>query len=106
MGKLNCWEFKGCGREPGGRNAHEYGVCPASTEPVFDGTNSGKNSGRACWVVAGTFCGGRVQGTYAEKMGSCMKCEFQHLVSAEEHPDFTFTTQLLKRLNEAHAKRR
>ncbi len=32
MGKLNCWDFKKCGRQSGGEKAHELGVCPASTE--------------------------------------------------------------------------
>jgi len=25
---LNCWEFKKCGREPGGEKASELGICP------------------------------------------------------------------------------
>ncbi len=33
---LNCWEFKGCGREEGGRNAHERGICPAYTQGAGD----------------------------------------------------------------------
>lgn len=28
--KLNCWEFKKCGREPGGLKARERGACPAT----------------------------------------------------------------------------
>jgi hypothetical protein len=28
--KLNCWEVKKCGREPGGVKVKELGVCPAS----------------------------------------------------------------------------
>ena len=27
--KLNCWEFKKCGREPGGTNASQRETCPA-----------------------------------------------------------------------------
>jgi hypothetical protein len=27
--KVNCWEFKKCGRESQGPNAAELGVCPA-----------------------------------------------------------------------------
>jgi len=30
--KKNCWEFMKCGREPGGVNAIELGVCRAATE--------------------------------------------------------------------------
>ena len=69
--KLNCWEFKRCGREPGGMNSRELGVCPAASETRVDGANGGHNGGRACWAVAGTLCGGKVQGTYAMKMGTC-----------------------------------
>ncbi len=37
MGKLNCWEFRKCGREPGGIKVHESGVCPAPLEIEVDG---------------------------------------------------------------------
>ncbi len=63
---MNCWEFKGCGREAGGSKAAELGVCPAFTE----------EAGEACWLIAGTFCGDKVQGTHAQKEGNCMQCEF------------------------------
>ncbi len=63
---MNCWEMKECGREEGGAKVAEYGVCPAYT----------KNAGEACWIVAGTFCGGEVQGTFAEKEHNCMRCDF------------------------------
>jgi len=53
--KLNCWDFKKCGREPDGENIAECGVCPAATE-------GGDNGGRACWVVAGTSCKGGAEG--------------------------------------------
>jgi len=64
--EMNCWEFKRCGREEGGRNAHLLGVCPAYVE----------NAGEACWLIAGTLCDGRVQGTYTEKVGTCVNCDF------------------------------
>ncbi len=28
-----------------------------------------------CWLVAGTFCRGEVQGHFAQKLGNCAKCE-------------------------------
>lgn len=62
---LNCWEFKKCGREPGGAKAGELGVCPAYPD-----------GGRNCAAVAGTFCGGKVQGSFATKVQSCKKCDF------------------------------
>lgn len=65
-----------CGREPGGKNADESGVCPAAAANVFDGFNSGRNGGRICWLIAGTFCNKKVQGKFAEKRHSCKDCEF------------------------------
>jgi len=76
MPQQNCWEFKKCGREPGGAHVQEFGACPAATETRVDGVNGGKNGGRTCWAIAGTMCSGRVQGTYAAKMSSCQSCEF------------------------------
>lgn len=35
--RQNCWEFKKCGREPGGAKASELGVCPAATDASSDG---------------------------------------------------------------------
>ncbi len=61
----DCWETKKCGRTPGGHKVAEYGVCPAYP-----------NNGKDCWNVAGTFCGGKVQGTAAEKRGGCLICNF------------------------------
>ncbi|MBI5049395.1 MAG: hypothetical protein HZC11_00595 [Nitrospirae bacterium] len=82
--KQNCWEFKKCGREPGGEKVKDMGICPASTDTASDGLNDGKNGGRICWALAGTFCGGIVQGTFAQKQVSCMSCEFYKKVKDEE----------------------
>lgn len=62
---MNCWENKNCGRERGGAKTDQLGECPAWPD-----------HGRDCWAVAGTLCGGQVQGTEAEKIGNCRKCEF------------------------------
>lgn len=51
---LKCWEVKSC----------EKTDCP-----------SYKSENLRCWQVAGTFCGGRVQGFFANKYGDCRKCE-------------------------------
>jgi len=82
--RLNCWEFKKCGREPGGFRAHELGVCPTTLETALDGLHGGKNAGRACWAVAGTFCGGEPQGTYAKKLKDCTRCDFHQSIIKEE----------------------
>lgn len=93
--KRNCWEFKKCGREPGGENADELGICPASVYPRLDGAHGGKNGGRVCWVIAGTMCGGEVQGSFAIKYQDCRKCDFYQLVMEEEGPNFLITIDLI-----------
>ena len=84
MPRLNCWEFKKCGRQPGGAKASELGVCAAASERRLGGANGGTNGGRVCWYVAGTLCGGKVQGTFATKLTNCMQCEFYKSVLQEE----------------------
>jgi hypothetical protein len=88
MAKQNCWEFKKCGRQVGGEKAKELGVCPASNNADNNKVNNGTNSGRVCWAIAGTLCGGKVQGTFADKQLSCMSCEFLKKVKSEEGDDF------------------
>ncbi len=63
--RLNCWEIKKCGREGGGVKAGELGVCPAYP-----------NHGHSCAALDGTLCGGKVQGTFAEKLRNCINCNF------------------------------
>ncbi len=84
MAKANCWEVKKCGREPGGANVGQLGVCPAATRLELDGVNAGRNGGRVCWALTGTLCGGVVQGTFALKLGNCRLCEFFQSVRSEE----------------------
>jgi hypothetical protein len=62
---MNCWEFNKCGREAGGVNVQENGVCPAYPD-----------HGRKCAQIAGTLCGGKVQGTIATKLLNCIECDF------------------------------
>ena len=86
--KANCWEFKKCGREPGGAKVAALGVCPAASHASATGMNGGRNGGRICWALTGTLCGGKVQGAFAEKLLNCMDCEFYQLVRAEEGAGF------------------
>ncbi len=88
MAKTNCWEHKKCGREVGGAKVKELGVCPASTNEKNSGKNGGNAAGRFCWKVAGTICGGKVQGTFAEKMMNCANCDFFKSVKSEEGAAF------------------
>ncbi len=96
--KENCWSFMKCGREPGGKNIDEKGICPAAKMSILNGFNQGVNSGRACWFIAGTFCPKSVQGTYAQKIKTCMECDFYKKVHSEDG-----TTSLKTGLAEAYA---
>ncbi|MDO8282237.1 MAG: response regulator [Thermodesulfovibrionia bacterium] len=57
-----CWEFKKCGKED----------CPAY----------GKHNVR-CWQLAGTHCGGQVQGQFAQKYGRCEQCDVYKMSTAD-----------------------
>ncbi len=94
---LNCWEFNKCGREQGGKRVDELGVCPAATDTSFDGINHGLNGGRVCWAIAGTFCEGKIQGAFADKRHSCVKCNFFKMVNSGDEGKET-PTKLLKHL--------
>jgi hypothetical protein len=99
--KINCWEFKKCGRESGGAKANELGICIATTEMRANGINRGKNAGRACWAVAGTLCEGIVQGTFAMKLGNCLKCDFYKLVIKEEGSEHKKAKDVLEKLKKS-----
>jgi hypothetical protein len=98
MVKKNCWEVKKCGREPGGAKTAELGICHAATEIKLNGTNEGKNAGRACWAVTGTLCGGKVQGSFAAKMSNCLECEFYKEVQNEEGKNLVGVKKILEKL--------
>ena len=82
--RQNCWEFKNCGREQEGDKVSELGVCPAAEDIECEGLNSGNYGGRICWAVAGTFCGGKLQGMFAQKLHNCMGCDFFKIVKEEQ----------------------
>ena len=54
----------------------------------MSGFNSGVDGGRICWAIAGTLCGGKIQGTFAQKASNCMACEFYRVVRQEEGSNF------------------
>ena len=89
MQKINCWESLKCAKE----------TCPAHSEKRLDGVHGGTNAGRACWAVAGTRCGGKVQGNYAQKLGNCMRCDFYQQVVKEEGATLVNGLRLLEILN-------
>lgn len=92
--KLNCWEYKQCGREPGGDKALEVGICPSTTDTKYNGINDGTNAGRCCWHVAGTLCGGKIQGVFAHKIGNCKNCDFFKKAQQEEDNKFILKPNL------------
>lgn len=98
MKKINCWEFKKCGREPGGKNVNELGVCRAAVEESCDGINDGKNGGRCCWAISGTLCRGKVQGVFAAKITSCIRCDFFHVVEDEQGEKLADEKEIFARL--------
>jgi signal transduction histidine kinase/ActR/RegA family two-component response regulator len=60
-----CWEMKNC----------DYRECPAY----------GMRNVR-CWQIAGTHCGGKVQGQFALKFGDCEKCDvYKESVKVPKH---------------------
>ena len=95
MKKLNCWEFKKCGRQLGGGNAL-LGLCPAATNVLLDGIHDGAYAGRACWIVEGTMCNGEVQGAFSQKIQCCGSCDFYVTVKTEEAGNLQMTHRLLK----------
>ena len=98
MVKINCWEYKKCGREPNGSKVDELGICPSSTEETIDGVHGGKNAGRACWVVGGTLCEGEIQGTFAKKYDNCFECDFFKAVKEEEGSNLMMAIALLNKM--------
>jgi signal transduction histidine kinase/CheY-like chemotaxis protein len=71
-----CWEAKKCNNT----------ACP-----------SYKNHGKLrCWEVAGTFCRGKVQGGFAQKLGDCSLCEVYQSSRANPVMDLgeTFNTMI------------
>ena len=80
-----------CGREPGGANVDEFGICPAAVDVRYDGVNGGDCAGRCCWFVFGTYCNSEVQGTFAKKIGDCLDCPFFVEVGKQEGMRMAFT---------------
>jgi hypothetical protein len=101
MKKLNCWEFKKCGREVNGKDAKTLGVCPASLETKLEGVHEGTKAGRSCWVVVGTLCKGEVQGSFAMKFHNCQQCDFYLAVKNEEGAHFKLSATILAMLRQA-----
>ncbi len=99
MNKQNCWEYKKCGREPGGISVDDEGICPAAIETRTHGINGGTNGGRTCWAVTGTHCGGIKQVSLASKLITCTQdCKFYHKVQEDEQEGYMNSAKILNLL--------
>ena len=98
MAKTNCWEFKRCGRQPGGAHVVELGVCPAATVQDAHGIHDGQNGGRACWAIVGTLCKGQVQDSLVAKMHHCVGCDFRSEVESDTGADLLTPAEIANRL--------
>ncbi|MBE0416421.1 MAG: hypothetical protein IBX63_01470 [Coriobacteriia bacterium] len=96
--RLNCWDYQGCERGPGGRRSTDGARCPASHCDALDGANGGINAGRSCWVVADTLCAGTPSGDYERKIHECRKCSFYARVHVEEGLASESTGELVERV--------
>ncbi|MBU0571495.1 MAG: hypothetical protein KKC50_05580 [Candidatus Omnitrophica bacterium] len=81
LSPVPCWKIKKCGME----NCPSYG-----------------NREAPCWHVAGTMCHGAVQGTYAQKIADCKKCEiYQDYVGDEVNQLSVLFNQMAGELKKA-----
>ena len=88
MEPKNCWEVMNCGQNPISKINSKTEICPAVKNSEFDGTNNGKFAGRACWIIAGSFCLENKKGAFSGKIMSCLYCEFFEKVKNEEGKNF------------------
>ncbi len=94
---VNCWQYMSCGREPGGASVDRLGVCPVTTDTRFDGVHGGKNAGRACWVIAGSFAKDAQETAGVSGRKDCTACNFYKAVQNEEGR-YTWPTAFLQKL--------
>ena len=99
--KLNCWQFKNCGRESGGLLADLLGACPVAQAGKYDGENGGIAAGRVCWKVPGACL--RCEGTLSGQGKPCHECAFYKRVHYEE-ADTGVPTQITEIPNPVPAK--
>jgi hypothetical protein len=57
---------------------------PGFMKERLKGVNTVAEKNSTAGFVAGTFCGGCVQGSFAEKHASCLECDFNQMVQTEE----------------------
>jgi len=94
--KRNCWDYYRCRRQAKDDDGKEHDVCPVYLETKLNGVHDGKNGGRACWVVAGTKCGGRIKRIVVPKFIACKVCDFKKTVIREESKNFIVSDDFMK----------
>ena len=87
MVSVNCWDYKQCGLGPGGEHVAERGLCPCAESGPYDGRNAGTFAGRFCWKVEGSLCYDTIQATAADKMTTCIRCDFFKHIRQEAGPN-------------------
>ncbi len=91
--KLNCWEYKNCGREKGGLMVPVLGECPVASAMKKDGVNGGRAGGRACWTTKN--CANRLSRAGLANTTACHNCEFyRRVIHEEESPLFKFASTI------------
>lgn len=93
-----------CGRGPEESRVKNVEPCPVIKEKRLDLVHGGIRSGRACWVVAGTYCGGNIQGSFAQKNIACKRCDFFKKVCAQEGENLESNQSLLNRLKDTSSR--
>lgn len=86
--KLNCWQFKNCGCEPGGVMADILGECPVACTMKYDGLNNGIGAGRACWMVRNSVC--KQGANVLAPINPCHTCDFYKRVVFEQDEELCF----------------
>jgi len=96
--RKNCWEYSKCGYGPDEINSLKKGMCcPAASSTICNGINKGKDAGRFCWSISGTFCN-EVKGKVScFKLCDCIRCPFLSLVIEEEGRNFLLTPQQVEK---------
>ena len=108
MSHQNCWEFKKCGRQPCGPKIEKLGICPVASFSAADGFGGGKNGGRACVYITGTFCSSTVKGTHKEIEKKCPQCDFYHVLKNELREEMTlmsFVKYVKQKINDNQKKK-
>lgn len=75
---FKCWEI-GCGGQR----------CTKTDCPAYG------NENLPCWYIAGTMCKGKIQGSYADKIGDCRECELYKRYETDELNQLAETFNLM-----------